>query len=397
MRKFSALLITFGLCASVLAQVQSSNIDMDVDSEIDQLYQAPAVKKAQAPSQGSAVFTQTVVVPQQQQAPQAPMQQQQQAVQKQPTTLIEASPLADSKADMIRKNRQNEEMNTESKIVEKLEQSRMEDEKKRASVLFGDKFEALQNGSAAPSPVQVAPAPQPVQPVYVEQKKEVAAPAPAVEVDAKETLTRDAVREEVRAALDEDSKAITAPVETRYFSGYAGIGEYPDVKNVKGNYSLGAAFGTRYDYFMIEGAFIMSNYGVDINNYAAIPGGVRLDSYDVNQYQGSIAAKYQLLGGMVRPVLGGLIAYSYRKYALTNSYTNASQDTGSSHAIDLGINTGIDLEFSPKFSLGIDFRYMFNMSSRITSNYQNSSYGYVGTPLEKLQYYTTGISARVNF
>lgn len=393
MRKFSALLVTFGLCASVLAQVQSQNIDMDVDSEIDQLYQAPVAKKSSTPSQGSAVFTQTVVVPQQQPASQQPMQQ---AVQKQPTTLIEASPLADSKADMIRKSRQNEEMNTESKIVEKLEQSRMEDEKKRASVLFGDRFEALQNGSAAPSPVQVAPAPQPVQPIYIEQKKEA---APTVEVEPKETLTRDAVREEVRAALTEDSKAITAPVETRYFSGYAGIGEYPDVKNVKGNYSLGAAFGTRYDYFMIEGAFIMSNYSVDINNFAAagVPGGYRLDSYDVNQYQGSIAAKYQLLGGMVRPVLGGLIAYSYRKYALTNSYTNASQDTGNSHSIDLGINTGIDLEFSPKFSLGVDFRYMFNMSSRITSNYQNSSYGYVGTPLEKLQYYTTGISARVNF
>lgn len=382
MRKFSALVITFGLCTSVLAQVQSQNIDMDVDSEIDSLYQAPAAKKA--PPAGSAVFTQTVVVPQQSQ------QTQQTRVQTQPTTLIEASPLADSRADAIRKNRQDEEMKTESKIVEKLEQSRMEDEKKRASVLFGDRFDALQNGqNAAPSPVQVAPAPQPVQPVYIEQQKPT-----RVEVEERETLSRDAVREEVRAALNEDSKAIVAPTEVRYFAGYAGIGEYPDVKNVKGNYSLGAMFGTRYDYFMVEGAFIMSNYGVDIKNYAS---GGFTDSYDVNQYQGSIAAKYQLLGGMVRPVLGGVIAYSYRKYALTNSYQYANQDTGNSHAIDLGINTGIDFEFSPKFSVGLDFRYMFNMSSRITANYQNSSYGYVGTPLEKLQYYTTGLSARVNF
>ena len=407
MKNLSLLLFTFGLSASVLAQVQSQNIDMDVDSEIDQLYQAPAAKKT-APTAGSAVFTQTVVVPQQQAAQSSPMQPQQQTsilaqqpqVQKQPTTLVEASPLVESKADAIRKSRQNEEMNTETRIVEKLEQSRMEDEKRRAQVLFGDKFDALQNKQqaqqqvqpVAPAPVQVAPVPQPVQPIYIEQRREA---APAVE--EKETLTRDAVREEVRAALNEDSKAITAPVELRYFGAYAGIGEYPDVNNVKGNYSLGAAFGTRYDYFMVEGAFIMSNYGVDVNNYAVLPGGYRVDSYDVNQYQGSLAAKYQLLGGMVRPVVGGLIAYSYRKYALTNSYTNASQDTGSSQAIDLGINAGVDFEFSPKFSLGVDMRYMFNMSSKVTSNYQYSSYGYVGTPLEKLQYYTTGLWARVNF
>ncbi|MFZ3229374.1 MAG: hypothetical protein WA160_04155 [Pseudobdellovibrio sp.] len=386
MKKFSALVITFGLCASVLAQVQSQNIDMDVDSEIDQLYQAP-VKKVAKPV-GSTVFTQTVMMPQQQSQVQS-----QQQVQKQPTTLIEASPLSDSKADTIRKNRQDEEMKTETRIVEKLEQSRMEDEKKRAAVLFGDKFDNLQNSSAAQSAVQVAPAPMPIQPVYIEQKKEA---APEVVIEPRETLSRDAVREEVRAALEDDSKAIITPVETRYFSGYAGIGEYPDVKNVKGNYSLGAAFGTRFDYFMVEGAFIMSNYGVDVNNYASV-NGYRVDSYDVNQYQGSLAAKYQMLGGFVRPVLGGVIAYSYRKYALTNNYVNSSQDTGSSNAIDLGIIAGVDLEFNSKVSIGFDFKYMFNMSSRITSNYSNSSYGYIGTPLEKLQYYTSGIVARVNF
>ena len=59
-------------------------------------------------------------------------------------------------------HRQDEEMKTESRIVEKLEQSRMEDEKKRASVLFGDKFDNLQNAPAAQTAPQMAPAPQPV-------------------------------------------------------------------------------------------------------------------------------------------------------------------------------------------------------------------------------------------
>lgn len=374
MKKHMLFLILVTMVAQSYAQVNSQNIDVDVDSEIDQMYQQPAsntqIKKSNKSTSVVNNNSQTVVVPQSN-------------VQTQPTTFIEASPLSDSKADYIRKNRQNEEMKTESRIVEKLEQSRMEDEKKRAAVLFGDKFDNLQNGSAVQPAAQLAPAPQPAQTVVVEER---------------ESLTRDAVREEVRAALEDESSAIVAPTESRYFSGMAGIGYYPDVKNVKGNYSLGAAFGTRYDYFMVEGAFMMSNYGVDVNNYGTYSGGFyHVDSYEVNQYQGSIAAKYQLLSGMVRPVLGGLVSYSYRKYALTNSYAGSSEDTGNSHAIDLGINAGVDLEFSSKFALGFDFKYMFNISSQVNSNYQNSSYGYVGTPLEKLQYSVTSIVARVNF
>jgi len=382
--KIYSMLVIAALVSSTFAHAQgeSQSIDSDVDAEIDNMYVAPAGGKTQA-RQGNAVVTQTIVVPQQAQQAQAPAQP---AYQKQPTTFIEASPLSDSKADMIRKNRQNEEMNTETRIVEKLEQSRMEDEKKRAAVLFGDKFDKLNNQQQVEpqqqaAPVQ-APPPQPVQPVYIEPK---------------ETLTRDAVREEVRAALKDDDTAVETPTETKYFAGIAGIGEYPDVKNVKGNYSLGAAFGTRYDYLMVEGSFLMSNYSVDLANYGYGYLGVRTDTYEVNQYQGAITARYQLLGGMVRPVLGGLIAYSYRQFSLTNGYGGQTQDTGNSHAIDLGIDAGIDLEFSPKFSLGVDMKYMFNMSSRVNANYQNSSYGYLGTPIEKLQYYVAALSARVNF
>lgn len=345
MKKHMVFLILVTLVAQAYAQVDSQNIDVEIDSEIDQMYQRPTSNSPSNKSNKSTSIvnnnSQTVVVPQ---------NSTQSNVQTQPTTFIEASPLSDSKADYIRKNRQDEEMKTESKIVEKLEQSRMEDEKKRAAVLFGDKFDNLQNGASVQTAAQLAPQPvQTVQPIIIEER---------------ESLTRDAVREEVRAALEDDSNSIQAPTESRYFSGSAGIGYYPDVKNVKGNYSLGAAFGTRYDFFMVEGAFSMSNYGVDVNNFGTFNGGFyRIDNYEVDQYQGSIAAKYQLLSGMVRPVLGGLVAYSYRKYALTNTYAGSSEDTGNSHAIDLGINAGVDLEFSSKFALGFDFKYMFNISS----------------------------------
>jgi hypothetical protein len=375
------------LTVQAQAQVETETLAGEVDQQIDQLSGTQTMK----PQQTQSVVTQTVVVPQQQQ------------VQKQPTTLIEASPLADSRADSIRRNRQDEEMKTESKIVEKLEQSRMEDEKRRAQVLFGDKFDTLQNGSqqpqvvapvAAPAPVQVAPSSQiQAQPIIIEQS---------------DSLSKDDVREEIRAALEEQEEEIVAPVQQKYFAGVAGIANYPDAKTIQGNYSLGASFGTRYDLFMVEGTFLFSNYtvaGVDYYSTGVSGGSIYYprtisDQFNMNQYQGIISAKYQLLDGFVRPYLGGLMSYSYRTYEsnfttyrpLDGSYIYKGDTVATSHSIDLGTDVGVDLEFNDRISIGANFKYLFNLSSRINGDTAGE-----GTAVEKQQYFITGLTARVNF
>ncbi len=364
-------LLTNASFAQAQSTVQSETLSSDVDSDIDQM----AAPVANQHTSRNAVVTQTVIVPQQQ------------AVQKQPTTVVEASPLSDSRADNIRRNRQDEEMRTESKIVEKLEQSRMEDEKKRAAVLFGDKFDTLQNSQTQPAAAQSATV-QPVQAPATQIQ-----PQPIV-IQQNETLSRDAVREEMRAALDENEKAVTPMLQQKYFAGVAGIAQYPDIKAIQGNYSLGAAFGTRYDYFLVEGGFLFSNYGILGASYLDTNNFVRLADFEMNQYQGMLAAKYQLLSGFVRPVLGGLVSYSYRSYSATTptTYGAAGTEFGTSHAIDLGVIAGVDLEFNDKMSVGVDMKYMFNMSSRING----SSVGGAVLP-EKAQYYITSLVARVNF
>lgn len=369
-----AAAILANLMFAEMAKAQSSaanELNAEVDSEIEQMYAAP---KADANAATGAVVTQTVVVPQQSLP----------AVQKQPETTVEGSPLSNSRADSIRRGRQEEELRTESKIVEKLEQSRMEDEKKRASILFGDKFDALQNQQA-----------QPVQPVQVQQVAPVEAPSSQVQpiiINQNETLTRDAVREEVRAALTEDDKAIMPSLEQKYFTATAAIGQYPDVDAVKGNYALGAGFGTRFDYFLVEGSFLYSNYTLNAKYVDGFY--TRSANFDMNQYQGIISTKYQLIGGFVRPVVGGLIAYSYREYVANNNtaYGAAGTEFGTSHAIDLGLIAGIDLEFNDKMSAGFDMKYMYNMSNKISGATAAGS-----TPVEQLQYFTTGLFARVNF
>ena len=405
MKKYFYILAALSI-APTFAHAQG--LDSDVDTELDQV----SAPQASARSSSQPIYILNQATPTATSGSVATQNQgnEQTAVQKQPVTVVQATPLNESRAEQIRKARQDAEVQTEQKIVEKLEVSRMDDEKKRANVLFGDKFQQLQEGNGQnvqQVQVQAAPAPVIQQPVYV-------APAPVQVQEVKEDHTRDMVREEIRAAMKSEDEAKDVPLESRYFGAVVGIGDYPAVSNVKGNYTLGAQFGTKYDQFIIEGTFLYSNYSVGTgsssyggyssyayNGYGYIP-----NTVDVNQYSGSLAAKYELFGGFIRPNVGGLIAYSYRTFAWQNnasngyspSYGAAGGTSASSHAIDVGVVGGADLVFTPKFALGLDFRYMFNMASRVDSNnsYWMTSPQY-GTPIEKLQYYVMSVVGKVTF
>lgn len=393
--KYKLVLGTLFLGMLATVNTKAADIDTEVEVELDQMYVQPSNTRRSAPTQNA----QPVYILNQPQAQQ--VQAQTVPVQKQPMTYIEASPLNKSRADQMRESRQQTEAETETRIVEKLEQSRIEDEKRRASVLFGESFNQLQSGSqqspvVAPAPAQqAAPQPIPVQVVMPPQQPQ--------------EDTRDIVREELRAALAEEQSAPEKVTEQRYFTGIAGIGEYPDVRNVQGNYVLGAAYGTKFeDTYSVEGAFVYSNYTLE-----KLDGYMIYDPYygyiprlvDVNQYSLSLAIKYMFLPGMIKPVFGGIAQYSYRTFTWSNdSYSgynnynqNQSQDT-TSHAVDLGLITGVDIELNSKFTLGVDFRYLFNLSNRVNTNGRSFFNGpQYGTPIEKLQYYNLSLVARVHF
>lgn len=401
MKKYFYILAALSL-ASI--QVFAQNLESDVDAELDQLYadqqeaagivknQAATVKKAKA---AAAQTQQPLNLNGSQpiyilnQAPStATAQLQNTQAQKQPTTVIEATPLKESAAEQIRRTRQDAEVQTEQKIVEKLEQSRMEDEKKRANVLFGDKFNQLSNQQQEVSHPVVQPTPAPVPVQQVEEPKE---------------NVRDIIREELVSVKKAEDLTPDVPVviETKYVSAMAGVASLPDVRNVRGNYSLGVAFGNKYDNFVLEGAFQFSNYTVDqgaaLYNYSASYYPLNVN---VNQYSGQVTGKVQLFSGIIRPVLGALASYSYRSFNWTNMNSGYSTNgaTAASHAFDIGALGGVDLEFNNKYSLGFDFRYMWNLASRVDSG-NNSWFGtpQYGTPIEKLQYYVMSVVGRVNF
>jgi hypothetical protein len=270
---------------------------------------------------------------------------------------------------------------TEMKIVEKLEQSRMEDEKRRAGVLFGDKFDNLNNPGATQ-----AVAPQVVAPVQTQ---------PALDI-----------RGELRAVLDEQNaaKAVVPVKRKSYFGLGLGMGEYPSAVNMRGNYALSASLGQYIsDKAVFEGTFNYSNFEVEkvigaINPYTP-------EITNLDQYSASGLIKLSLLTGSFKPQIGALAAYTYRNYTDTQYYFNSNEAT--SHSIDVGLMTGADIEFSEEYSLGIDFRYLWNLTNRVNSGsnstiqqslFQSSaSQTYGGTPVEDLSYYMLSVVGKMTF
>jgi len=384
------------------------SFDDDVNSELDQLYSQssakPAARAAQPASAPVMVAQQQVpvqqqmpvqmvapqaqAIPVQQQVVQAPayyqpvqqqpvyqvqpqmqMQPQTITVKKEATTVVEASPLTESRADKMRKAREEAELQTEQKIVEKLEVSRMEDEKRRSEVLFGDKFNALSTPAPAAQPVAVAQAP--VAPVVaapvpvVVQETAVSAP---VATPKEDKLDREAVRQEISTALSEAKakEESEKPVKKSYFSILGGQDNYSN-GHIQSQYSAGVAFGQKTnDRLSVEGQFNYSDAHVQQVDGVYTWNGYFPRITDMQAYQGLVEAKYELLGGMFRPVIGGAAAYTYRKYS--DIQFGSSNNTASSNSIDVGLLVGANVLMSEGFSLGLEGRYMWNVANQTQAN-----------------------------
>lgn len=345
-------------------------------------------------------------------------------VQKQPVTVIEASPLTESHIDQIRKARQDAEMKTEQSLAERLELSRIQDERRRAEVLFGDRFPVLLNQGSekpvvqpvvqqqpvvveqAPAPVVVAPTPTPVAapvvvapaptpapvvtPVVIEKPEVVEAVAPAAPAETKASLA------DLKAEQDKEEFE-----KQTYFGLLGGMGTYQNADNVRGNYALGFSIGSKMsDRLMVEGEFLMQNYDVeqaDSGPYGYDPLYPRIT--EMNQYSLGALVKYQLMGGTFRPVVGGIVAYNYRTFS--DKQLGFDNNDASSNALDAGLLVGLDFEISKKTSIGLNYRYMFNVYNRentpgLQTRFAQSVYN-SGTPIEKFNYDVISLSGRFSF
>ncbi len=307
-------------------------------------------------------------------------QQTQQVVQ-QPITYVEASPLTESRAEQMRKARQGAEVETEQKIVEKLEASRLEDERARAERLFGNRLD----------PLAREPAPQP-QPVYTPPPAPPVVEIPAgPEAEKSNTVNIEKVEIIHPTPQPPPEKSGLANL---YIGATAGMTEYTEVDNVQSNHTLGVSVGTDLENRVsFEALFNYSNYYVE--EYWRFPVFKELDQYEIGG-----AVKYRFLQGMVQPFVGGQATYVYRKYSdriyaaggfYDPYYYRGDETEVTTSAFNVGLMVGLDVLVSSNFSIGADFRYSMNVMSKNDSDLFRSEYlaPVNTTPIEELS--TTAI------
>lgn len=308
-------------------------------------------------------------------------------IQDQPTNVIEDSPLTMSSAERRRRERQSMELQTEQKIVEKLEEARMEDERARSERLFNQGF-----GSGNNQPVQQQVAPQAVQ--VIQAPPQVVEVAP-VQIQKEEPKVN--VKDEIRAALDEMKPKETPKQTSYYVQGLVGIGEYPDAINVRGNVATGFSLGlVTPERLVAEGTFQFSEYDIEDMQAGYSYGYPPFKT--LSQYNFSAAIKYQILGGKLRPVVGAIAGYTYRSYQEQQFYYIGNVQSVSTNAFDVGALVGLDVQLTDSFAIGFDFRWMKNIAYRENSDYQASFvYPRAGKAVEELNYYLGSLTGKFTF
>ena len=360
----------------------------EIDQEIEKIYEDQSLsevtarqKKKKSSKKGKSNSNNKIVILNNQK--QDFQGYQGQSIQDQPTTFIEASPLAESRAQQLRKAREGLELNTEQKIVEKLEESRIQDEKKRSQRLFGNGFSSGSNDTYTQQ-AQSYPAPA-VVPAQYNQAREV------------EQVEQVNIKDEIRSAL-EDMKETDEPVAEQQLYVFANLGlpEYPDVVNIRGNLATGFGVGVQMpNRFVFEGTFNYSNYDIEVINQTGF-----LNPFpefkELDQYNFQIAAKYAVLPTKLTPVLGAVASYTRRDYT-DKQFVFADGDT-TSNAFDIGFLVGADMEVTPGFVIGGNFTYMTNLAYRQDSDVlQSFVQPTFGNPVEEFDYYFMTVSGKFLF
>jgi len=288
-----------------------------------------------------------------------------QYIQQQPTTHVQAAPLTESRAEKLRRERQEAELQTERKIVEKLENSRLEEEKKRAEALFGDK---LNSSESSHQEVQSHQQTQHAPPQQYPEVVEVGGSSEDLEQSEIHHEIEESVREEVRASEETLGLESHQAHEHRFsISGLVGVADYPDAVNIDSDSSFGVGVEWEFvDQTSLELGVLFSEFDIDRFTFAH----QRLEQLGIN-----LAVKHTIKRwNVVRPFIGGVVSYTRREYqspffgggfgaSRFSTFNNSFQDVGETDAFDVGINAGVNLNLSQAFAIGFDYRYFTNVTN----------------------------------
>lgn len=266
-------------------------------------------------------------------------------------TDVTATNEALSQADSMRNARKSAEISTEQRIVEKLEASRLEDERRRADVLFGDRFESMDQKKVIKK-----------KKVIIENEDEYGYDEDIVE---KKVIVKKVIKEEPKVIepIHTHTVAVEAPHHLHHEKTYMGLtvgGMSYDAANVESNYAAGVMIGRDLGNGVnVEGSFLYSSHFVDkFWTYGLYS--------EVSQYDFGLTGKYNILSGAFKPFVGAGLNYAYRIYQDRIYYGGGygSDEYGSeanTHAVDASLLAGLDFELSRSFSIGAEVKYSTNV------------------------------------
>src|SRR5690606_32223010 len=137
-----------------------------------------------------------------------------------------------------------------------------------------------------------------------------------------------------------------------------------------------------------EAFFNFSSYDLD-TSYCYNCGSSSVNLLEIKQSNIGMAIKYKFNAlGRLNPIVGGVASFNMREYqrAYGGGYGNA--ESIKSNALDLGIMGGVDVALSDTWAIGVDIRYMFNITNRIDRSNSYNNYSYSNTnSIEEMQYY----------
>lgn len=345
-------------------------------------------------------------------------QNQRQALVSQPVTYVEASPMSASRADQIRKARQEAEVGTETKIVEKLEESRLEDERRRAERLFGDRWDSLSHKDHKPQELHhQGPSyhrPNDAPPVVIvvpddhgkkdhgdhdRRDKNHYPDRDHEKVDGDSSEFKKEVLQELRS-IRKSNKTQDKNDEqsTYYMGGVLGVAEYNGVSNMQGNGAAGFLIGTQLpNRVSVEAGFLYSNFF--INEYWKYDFFKEMDQYNLN-----LAVKYSILSGRFQPVIGVAAGYTHRSYMdrTPSSYYSwaPSDESITTGSVDAALIAGLDFYLTNSFAIAAEYRYSRNVINRSESEFINNSEfrrEANTSPVEELDYSTFTIGGKFRF
>ncbi len=245
----------------------------------------------------------------------------------QPVVRVTGVPITKAPTVELRQSRQEAELMTEQKIVEKLESSRLRDEQERLNKLFPleSAKTVVVNGTAI-TPVDIS--------------AQVQAPS----------VVQDTHRENL------------------YFGFHGGqfgtILKY--VENLKSYGSFGVSAGSHFQSgIILESSLLFTTHTIVPRKRDANYRNHADEGYytDVDQWSGMLAVKYTPFSSRLKPYLGVVIAYNQWIYRDQYSFdyddceilrTPYCPSRGfNSHSVDVGLNIGADMKLNNKLSIGL--------------------------------------------